>query len=134
MLGAEYTIGVIVLIAVLAGVASWGIVQFVRGAVRSYRKNKGLKKEVWWWNSSLRVLAITVGALTGGLLAPDIWGYVIGACAGILNTTMVAFVKSKLKNAGESAGLDLGGRSDSEDSIDEELEGIEDVDRESMGH
>lgn len=135
MLGAEFTIGVIVLLAVLAGVTSWGVVQIVRGAVRKYQLSKGNRKDPWWWNSVLRLSAVGVGAGVGALLAPGVWGVMIGTCAGILNTTMVAFVKSKLKKAGESAGLDLGHRGGfGDEDIDEDLADLEEIDREGMGH
>jgi len=107
MLGAEYTVGVSILLAILAGVVSWGTVQIVKGAVKKYRMAKGYKKNPWWWSTVLRILAVFVGGSLGWLLAPDIWGIVIGVCAGILNTTMVAFVKGKLKSIAQDPTADL---------------------------
>lgn len=124
MLGAEYTIGVVILLAVLAGVISWGVVQIIRGAVKKYRATKGKRKGPWWWNTVLRVLAVSIGALAGWMLDAGTWGAIIGACGGILNTTMVAFIKGKFKTASEdpSLDIDLGSNRDVED--DPEREGM----------
>lgn len=99
-MSSEYTISMIITLTALAGVVSWGAVQFVKNAVIKYRTTKGRTKDPgWYWNSMLRTLAVVVGCFTGWLLAPSMWGIVIGFCAGVLNTTMVKFVKAKLKSA-----------------------------------
>ena len=58
----------IALIAVLAAVVAWGIVQVVKTGVKGYRSSKKKKGSPWWLSASLRGLSIGVGALAGWLL------------------------------------------------------------------
>ena len=108
MLGVEYTVSTFILLAVLAGIVSWGTTQTIKTAAKKYRAEKLRPRAHWWWNTWLRITAITVGGCIGLLLMPNTLGAVIAVCAGILNTTMVTFVKNKLKTiaADTSAAYD----------------------------
>lgn len=114
----EYTVTFILLLGVLAGVVSWGLTQIIKTTLTRYRKAKKLGKEPWWWNPILRVTATVVGGLVGWFLAPDNWGLVIGVAGGVLNTTLVAYVKAKLKANAEDGNL---GGSLTADGDDDEI-------------
>lgn len=115
-----YTLTFILLLAALAGVMSWGVTQVLKNGLLSYRRSKKIKGSPWWWNTLLRVVAIAVGSAVGWFLAPDQWGIVIGAAGGVLNTTLVAFVKAKLMANAEDGELtgDLTVEKDEDDDSD----------------
>lgn len=83
----------------ISGVVSWGITQLLRALLvrLSVTDNKLF----------LRLAAMIVGGIMGYLLVsgapalafPAIMGIGLGLSAGILNTTIVAIVKSKMKSS-----------------------------------
>lgn len=84
----------ILLIASLAGVVSWGITQVVKLLLLRDSKNHGQKS---WYNIVLRIIAMLMGAGVGYMLLSDALGFYIGLAGGVLNTTLVAVIKSKLR-------------------------------------
>lgn len=100
------TLGPLVTIAVLlliAGVASYGVTAIVKHFALAYKKahkddpeKKGDRP--WWWNPSLRVLAVAIGTGVGFALMPTLIGAGFGLVAGVLNTVIYATAKDKVRD------------------------------------
>lgn len=84
----------ILLIIAIAGVVSWGITQLLRVIILRYSQDFNGKH---WFVFLLRFTAMIAGGLMGYILLPGVVGAGLGLSAGVLNTTIVAIVKSKLK-------------------------------------
>lgn len=94
----------IILLVAIAGVISWGLTQAVKSLLLWKNISYGSSS---WFNSLLRMVAILTGAGLGFLLMHTIVGAGLGAAAGVMNTTIVALVKSKFKKVVDSdTGLD----------------------------
>lgn len=82
----------------ISGVVSFGLVEVAKKIYKAYIAHTPEEdKEAWWWNPVLRVGAMFIGAAAGFALMNDILGASLGFASGVLNTTMVAVVKNKLK-------------------------------------
>ena len=94
-------LSMILLVVAVCGVISWAVTQAAKAALlwlkRSYH-------DAWWFNIAIRCLAVMVGAGCGHLLLPGLLGGLLGACAGVLNTTIVAVIKSKLRSIDVNQG------------------------------
>lgn len=84
----------ILLILALSGTISWGITQVIRAIARHHQ-------DAAWHTPVLRGVAILIGGLVGLATLPSILGVCLGLSAGVLNTTIIAVVKKRLKRAGE---------------------------------
>lgn len=83
-------------------------------AIMSYGVTQGLKMLIlwwdqthhdrWWFNVAMRLIAVGAGAIVGYMLMSSMVGLFIGACSGVLNTTIVMIIKSKLANFQPEAG------------------------------
>lgn len=91
----------ILLILAIAGVVSWGITQMIKSAILWYERSHHDK---WWFAPLIRGIALLVGAGTGYLLLPGVVGAGVGAAGGVLNSTIVMIIKSKLKALDPSIG------------------------------
>lgn len=80
----------VLLILAIAGVVSWGLTYVVRLAMARFHGKQ-------WFNPVIRASAIVLGGAIGTLLMPTAVGVGIGLAGGVLNTTVVAIVKSRLK-------------------------------------
>lgn len=82
-----------------SGVVSWGIVELLKRLYIAYETTHGAR-EPWWWSTSLRALACLIGMAVGVSFTfvgvEVILSLIVGLCGGILNTTIVATVRSKL--------------------------------------
>lgn len=87
-------ISTILLVLALAGVISWGVTQGLKKIILWWDQTH---HESWWFNIVVRSIAIVVGCATGYLALPGVLGALLGAAGGILNTTIVMVVRSKLK-------------------------------------
>ncbi len=82
----------------IAGVISYGSTELAKRAIAGWLGHTPESdSEPWWWNTAVRLGAIVIGGGIGFLLMHSVIGAGLGLAAGVLNTTMVAVVKSKLK-------------------------------------
>ena len=92
-------------VACAAG-AAYGVVLVVKTLMRDWAVERKLHHHPWWWNGSLRVIALVVGALTGWSLWEQMpgckscegwpWGVFVGAASGAACAAIVAAVKMRL--------------------------------------
>ena len=83
----------------IAGVASYGVTEIAKRACGAWLGHTPKADSApWWWNTAVRLGAILVGAGMGWILMHSVIGLGLGLAAGVLNTTLVAVVKSKLKS------------------------------------
>ena len=88
-------------VAGLAVVLSFGVAQIVKMLFDALLKAKKIEKEPWFRDVMLRGLSVVVGGLVG-LVAPEVLaGVLVGMSCGIMNTTLFAVVKKKLKKLSE---------------------------------
>lgn len=80
----------IMLIAAIAACVSWGITYIVRLSLLKHH-------EKTWFNILLRTISIITGGLFGLLVMYTVVGFGIGLAAGVLNTTIVAAVKHRIR-------------------------------------
>lgn len=80
---------VMFLVVVIAATVSWGMTQFVRSMIK--------RRAPSWAKPLIRGVAIIVGGGMGILLVHSVLGLGLGLAAGVLNTTVVAVVKKKIK-------------------------------------
>lgn len=95
-LGALGPITTILLILCLTGVLGWGGTQIIKECLLVYH-------DYSWFNVMVRTIAILIGAILGHWLLPGVIGALLGACGGVLNTTIVAVVKKRLKEVDPQA-------------------------------
>jgi len=98
-LGFWPTIGILV---VIAGVVSYGVTEILKRFMSDYKASHAESPDKagdrpWWWNSTLRIVAIAAGGGVGFALMPTMIGAGLGVAAGVLNTTIVALAKDKIK-------------------------------------
>ena len=86
---------VMLLITICALSAGAGT-EVVRQLLIGWRNVKKSPKP-WWQLGALRGLAVILGASSGYLLGSNPLGAIIGVGAGGLTTSVVAFLKAKLK-------------------------------------
>ena len=91
------------LVLAIAGVVSFGVTHLLKVLYISYIQNTPENDSLpWWWNVSLRSLAILIGTAVGVLFSYAGMEFIvavsIGFVGGILNTTLVKVVKDKLKS------------------------------------
>ncbi len=94
----------ILLLAAIAGIISWGLTQAVKSLILWRNVDLGAAR---WFNPTLRIIAIITGAGLGFLLMHTIVGAGLGAAAGVLNTTIVAIVKSKFRKVAETSDISI---------------------------
>lgn len=79
-----------ILLMVLAGVVSWGVVQMLKPLIKGkFTKDVAL--------GITRASALLIGSIAGFTLMQDPQGLWMGCAAGALNTVIVAKVKDRLK-------------------------------------
>lgn len=78
------------LIVVIAATVSWGMTQLVRSIIIKHHADA-------WFMPLIRGVAIIMGGAMGILLVHSVLGLGLGLAAGVLNTTVVAVVKKKIK-------------------------------------
>ena len=96
--------------AAVVAVCAWACVQIVKTGWKSYLSQNKTQRP-WWYSSTLRVLAVAIGAALGTALYGSLtgvsggwpWGTLVGFGAGSLSAIIVAVVKSKLKAASTNA-------------------------------
>lgn len=82
----------------IAGVTSYGVTELAKRSIAAWLGHTPQNdSEPWWWNIVVRLGAVLVGAGMGWVLMHGVIGAGLGLAAGVLNTTMVAVVKSRLK-------------------------------------
>ena len=99
--GLSLTWSIFILLAVSA-VTSYGLTEVLRRGYVAYIKEHSITDRLWWWNPSLRLLAMIIGASVGCLLMTSWLGVGLGLIGGTLNTTVVAVVKKRIKGAIEA--------------------------------
>lgn len=83
----------------IAGVVSFGLTHLAKKALDGWLGHTPENDAApWWWNTAVRLGAILIGAGMGWIMMHSVIGLGLGLAAGVLNTTMVAVVKSKLKS------------------------------------
>lgn len=93
----------------VVAVCAWACVQIIKTGWKSYISQHKIKRP-WWYSSTLRVLAVAIGAALGTALYGSLtgvsggwpWGTLVGFGAGSLSAIIVAVVKSKLKKAADA--------------------------------
>jgi hypothetical protein len=65
--------------------------------LHSKLSHAGISNDPWWWNSTLRLFAVIFGALVGYISSTDAIAIVLGAASGVLNVSIVAVIRAKLK-------------------------------------
>lgn len=84
----------LLLVLSIAGVISWGLTQILKVSLVRW---KASHHDATWFNPLIRGFALLVGGAVGFLLMSSIVGAAVGAAGGILNSTIIMLVKSKLK-------------------------------------
>lgn len=84
----------ILLIVAICGALSYGVTQALKMIVLWWDVSHHGQ---WWFNIAMRLLSVIVGGVSGYLLLPSTVGFLLGTASGVLNTTIVAVIKSKLK-------------------------------------
>lgn len=89
----------VLFILAVSGVVSWGVVEALKRLYIAYDESHH-EQEPWWWSSSLRALACIIGTAVGVSFTfagvQMLLALFVGLCGGVLNTTIVAVVRSKL--------------------------------------
>jgi membrane protease YdiL (CAAX protease family) len=89
-------LGNLVIIVGVCALASYSLTWLLRGVFPATKK--------WHWK--LRLAAVVSGTLVGLMVAGYPWGVATGLASGGLTTSVVAFVKSKLKKRPAATGSD----------------------------
>jgi zinc transporter ZupT len=91
------------LVIAVCAVVSFGVVYLLRMLSLAYITHTPEDDAMpWWWNTMLRTSAVVVGGIVGALISFTglniVLSICVGLCAGILNTTIVKVIKTRIKN------------------------------------
>ena len=95
-----------ILVAVTA-VLAYGLTWVARAFLQGWETAMH-EKAPWFWNGTIRLLSVVLGAGAGAILLTAIgglwsWGAAIGAGGGALSTVVVAVIKKRIRNKAGAA-------------------------------
>jgi len=86
----------VMMLIVICALSAGAGTEVARQLLLGYRRAKKCDKP-WWQLGALRGLSVVLGASAGYILGYTPLGAIIGVGAGGITTSVVAFVKAKLK-------------------------------------